>query len=229
MKSGVSILPSLLAADFGSLGSEIRRAQASGADALHLDIMDAHFVPNLSFGPDVVALSRRVAPDFYRHVHLMMTRPDLYLEAFANAGAQTIQIHVEADCDVHVQLRRIAAMGLRQALVVNPETPVEALYPYLGETPEVLVMTVHPGYGGQKFMTECLAKIADIRRRAPEVDIVIDGGANAETSVQAVEAGANMIVAGSYLFRQSDMKSAVSALRASCASARHRGGLAVEV
>ena len=197
MKSGVSILPSLLAADFGSLESEIRRAQASGADALHLDIMDAHFVPNLSFGPDVVALSRRVAPDFYRHVHLMMTRPDLYLEAFANAGAQTIQIHVEADCDVHVQLRRIAAMGLRQALVVNPETPVEALYPYLGET--------------------------------PEVDIVIDGGANAETSVQAVEAGANMIVAGSYLFRQSDMKSAVSALRASCASARHRGGLAVEV
>ncbi len=217
MKNRIAILPSLLAADFGNLESDIKRAEASGADALHLDIMDAHFVPNLSFGPDVVALSRRVAPDFYRHVHLMMTRPDLYLEPFAKAGAQTIQIHVEADCDIHTELKRIAQMGLRQALVINPETPVEAVYPYLGETPEILVMTVHPGYGGQKFIAECLSKVTEIRRRAPEMDIMIDGGANGETSVQAVRAGANMIVAGSYLFRQQDMKAAVSAMRASFA------------
>ena len=215
MNNSVSILPSLLAADLGNLEAEIRRAEASGADALHLDIMDAHFVPNLSFGPDVVALSRRVAPGFYRHVHLMMTRPDLYLEPFAKAGAQTIQIHVEADCDIHTELKRIAGMGLRPALVLNPETPVEAVYPYLGETPEILVMTVHPGYGGQKFIAECLSKVTDIRRRVPGIDIMIDGGANGETSVQAVKAGANMIVAGSYLFKQEDMRAAVAAMRAS--------------
>ena len=213
------ILPSLLAADFGNLESEIRRAESSGADALHLDVMDAHFVPNLSFGPDVVALSRRVAPGFYRHVHLMMTRPDLYLEPFAKAGAQTIQIHVEADCDIHVELKRIARMGLRQALVINPETPVESLYPYLGETPEILVMTVHPGYCGQKFISECLSKVREIRRRAPEMDIMIDGGANGETSVEAARAGANMIVAGSYLFKQQDMRAAVSAMREHCSAA----------
>ncbi len=215
MNNRVSILPSLLAADFGNLEAEIKRAEASGADALHLDVMDAHFVPNLSFGPDVVALSRRVAPGFYRHVHLMMTRPDLYLEPFAKAGAQTIQIHVEADCDIHTELKRIAGMGLRPALVLNPETPVEAVYPYLGETPEILVMTVHPGYGGQKFIAECLSKVTDIRRRVPGIDIMIDGGANGETSVQAVKAGANMIVAGSYLFKQEDMRAAVAAMRAS--------------
>lgn len=215
MNNSVSILPSLLAADFGNLESEIKRAEASGADALHLDVMDAHFVPNLSFGPDVVALSRRVAPSFYRHVHLMMTRPDLYLEPFAKAGAQTIQIHVEADCDIHTELKRIAGMGLRPALALNPETPVEAVYPYLAETPEILVMTVHPGYGGQKFIAECLSKVTDIRRRVPGIDIMIDGGANGETSVQAVKAGANMIVAGSYLFKQEDMRAAVAAMRAS--------------
>jgi len=212
MKKRIYILPSLLAADFGNLEAEIKRAEASLADALHLDIMDAHFVPNLSFGPDVVALSRRVAPGFYRHVHLMMTRPDLYLESFAKAGAQTIQIHVEADCDIHVELKRIAQMGLRPALALNPETPVEAVYPYLGETPEVLVMTVHPGYGGQKFMAGCLPKVSEIRRRAPGIDIMVDGGANGETSRLAVEAGANMVVAGSWLFKQNDMRAAVAEL-----------------
>ena len=127
------VLPSLLAADFGALAHDISRAAASGADALHLDVMDAHFVPNLSFGPDVVALSRKVEPAFYRHVHLMMTRPDRYLEKFAAAGAQTIQIHVEADCDIHAGLARIRALGLRPALVLNPETPADAGCPYLGE------------------------------------------------------------------------------------------------
>ena len=142
------ILPSLLAADFGRLADEIRRAETSGAEALHLDIMDAHFVPNLSFGPDVVALANRIAPGFYRNVHLMMTRPDLYIEAFATAGAQTIQIQEKTDCDIHAQLRRIRGMGLRNAVAINPETPAERIFPYLGEVDEVLVMTVQPGYGG---------------------------------------------------------------------------------
>jgi len=210
----LEILPSLLAADFGRLAEEILRAERSGADALHLDIMDPHFVPNLSFGPDVVALSRKTAPDFYRNVHLMMSRPDLYLEKFVAAGAQTVQIHVEADCDLHVQLKCIRALGSKPAIVLNPETPVEILAPYLKEADEVLVMTVHPGYGGQKFIAECLPKVAWLRERCPELDIMIDGGGNAETIPLAAKAGANQFVAGSYLFKQADMKAAVADLRA---------------
>ena len=207
------ILPSLLAADFGRLADEILRAEASGAEALHLDVMDAHFVPNLSFGPDVVALAARVAPGFYRNVHLMMTRPDLYLEVFAKAGAQTIQIHVEADCDIHTELKRIRAMGLKNAIVINPETPVEHLFPYLDEIDEALVMTVHPGYGGQKFIEDCMPKVETLRRMRPNLDIMVDGGINADTALVAAKAGANQFVAGSYLFKQADMKAAVDAMR----------------
>ena len=215
-KMKIEILPSLLAADFGRLADEILRAEASGADALHLDIMDPHFVPNLSFGPDVVALARKVAPDFYRNVHLMMSRPDLYLDAFAKAGAQTLQIHVEADCDLHRELKRIRALGMKSAIVLNPETPVEILAPYLDEVEEVLVMTVHPGYGGQKFIAECLPKVSWVRSRRPDLDIMVDGGVNAETAVAAAKAGANQLVAGSYLFKQADMRSAVTEMRATC-------------
>ena len=209
----VGILPSLLAADFARLGDEILRAEASGADALHLDIMDPHFVPNISFGPDVVALARRIAPGFYRNVHLMMSRPDLYREKFAAAGAQTLQIHVEADCDLHVELRRIRDLGLRNAIVLNPETPVERVVPYLGEVDEVLVMTVHPGYGGQKFIAECMPKVERLRSLLPDTDIMVDGGINGETAVVAVKAGANLLVAGSHLFRQKDMRKAVDDMR----------------
>ena len=207
------ILPSLLAADFGRLADEILRAESSGAEALHLDVMDAHFVPNLSFGPDVVALAAKVAPGFPRNVHLMMTRPDLYLEAFAKAGAQTIQIHVEADCDIHAVLKRIRSMGLRNAVVINPETPVDRLYPYLDEVDGVLVMTVHPGYGGQRFIEDCMSKVTELRRLRPNLNIMVDGGINAETAVIAARAGANQFVAGSHLFRQVDMKSAVDSMR----------------
>ena len=214
----MEILPSLLAADFGRLADEIHRAEASGAEALHLDIMDAHFVPNLSFGPDVVALAANVAPGFYRNVHLMMTRPDLYLEPFAKAGAQTLQIHVEADCNLHVELKRIRAMGLKNAIVINPETPVDHLFPYLDEIDEALVMTVHPGYGGQTFIEACLPKVTELRRLRPHLDIMVDGGVNGETAVLAAKAGANQFVAGSYLFRQSDMRKAVAAMRAEVTS-----------
>lgn len=207
------ILPSLLAADFGRLGDEILRAEASGAEALHLDIMDAHFVPNLSFGPDVVMLAKRVAPGFYRNVHLMMSRPDLYLETFAAAGAQTIQVHVEADCDLHRELRRIREMGMRNALAFNPETPFERIEPYLGEVDEVLAMTVRPGYGGQKFIEDCLPKIAALRAARPGLDIMVDGGINSETAVLAAKSGANMFVAGSHLFKQTDMRAAVEDMK----------------
>lgn len=212
----LEILPSLLAADYGRLADEILRAEASGADALHLDIMDSHFVPNLSFGPDFVALSRRVAPSFYRNVHLMMSRPDLYIDVFAAAGAQTLQIHVEADCDLHAELAHIRATGMKAAVALNPETPVERIAPYLDEVGEVLVMTVHPGYGGQKFITECLPKLEWLRARRPALDLMVDGGVNAETAVEAVRAGANQLVAGSYLFGRPDMSAAVADMRERC-------------
>ena len=209
----LQILPSFLAADLGHLSDELRRAESSVADAIHLDIMDPTFVPNMSFGPSIVDFCRKTCPQFYRNVHLMMNRPDLYLEAFAKAGAQTIQIHVEADCDLHVELRRIKALGLRNAIVLNPETPVERIVPYLGEVDEVLVMTVHPGFGGQKFMAECMPKLEFLRSRLPEMDLMVDGGIDAETVPIAAKAGANQFVAGSYLFRQADMKAAVADLR----------------
>lgn len=207
------ILPSLLAADLGRLADEVKRAEASGADALHVDIMDPHFVPNMSFGPSIVAFCRKTCPAFRRNVHLMMSRPDLYLDKFADAGAQTLQVHLEADCDLHVELARIRARGVRAAIALNPETPVERLLPYLDEVDEVLVMTVHPGYGGQKFIMECLPKIAWVRERRLALDIMIDGGGNAETIPLAAKAGANRFVAGSYLFGKADMKAAVEDLR----------------
>ncbi len=221
----LQILPSFLAADLGHLADELRRAEASGADAIHLDIMDPTFVPNMSFGPSVVDFCRRTCPGFYRNVHLMMNRPDLYLDAFAQAGAQTIQIHVEADCDLHTELRRIRARGLRNAIVLNPETPVARLEPYLGEVDEILVMTVHPGFGGQRFIADCLPKLAYLRRRLPTIDLMVDGGVDAETAPLAARAGANQLVAGSYLFRQPDMAAAVAGLRrdlAACAGQEAR-------
>ncbi|MDD3544177.1 MAG: ribulose-phosphate 3-epimerase [Kiritimatiellae bacterium] len=218
------ILPSLLAADFGRLADEIRRVEASGADALHLDIMDAHFVPNLSFGPDVVSLARKVCPALYRHTHLMMTRPDLYSGRFIEAGSQTVQIHAEADCDVWAALADIRAAGVRTGLVLRPQTAVSTLFPYLGLCDEVLFMTVNPGYGGQAFMAEVLPKIGDLRRHADAgvaegLDIMVDGGINFETAELCAAHGANQFVAGSFLFKQQDMGAAVARLREICGKA----------
>jgi len=212
----------LLAADYGFLSDEICRVAASGADALHLDIMDAHFVPNLSFGSDMVALARRVSPELYRHVHLMMTRPDAYLGRFIEAGAQTVQIHVEADCDVWAALRAIRERGVRSGLVLRPQTPASAVFPYVPFCDEVLFMTVNPGYGGQAFMDEVLPKIRQLRQHADErgcgaMDIMVDGGINFETAARCAEHGANQFVAGSFLFKQGDMGAAVAKLRKICA------------
>ncbi|MDR2849382.1 MAG: ribulose-phosphate 3-epimerase [Verrucomicrobiota bacterium] len=217
----VQILPSLLAADAGCLADEIRRVEASGADALHLDIMDAHFVPNLSFGPDMVALAQRVSPALFRHVHLMLTRPELYADRFIDAGAQTVQLHVEADCDVWAALRAIRARGVRAGLVARPQTPAAALFPYLRDCDEVLFMTVNPGYGGQAFMAEVLPKLRELRRHADAegfgaLDIMVDGGINFETAALCAAHGANQFVAGSFLFKQGDMGAAVTRLRETC-------------
>ena len=217
----VQVLPSLLAADYGCLADEIRRVAASGADALHLDIMDAHFVPNLSFGPDMVALAKKTSPGLWRNVHLMMTRPDLYIGRFIDAGAQALLIHVEADCDIWDGLRAIRTRGVRAGLVLRPQTPVAALLPYVPLCDEVLFMTVNPGYGGQAFMDEILPKIRCLRRHACEsgqgsLDLMVDGGINAETAAMCAEHGANMYVAGSFLFKQADMAAAVTRMREQC-------------
>lgn len=221
------ILPSLLAADFGDLANEIKRVEEAGAEALHLDIMDAHFVPNLSFGPDVVELARRVAPTLFRSVHLMLTRPDLYLERFVEAGADSVQIHVEADCDIWQALAAIRARGVRSGLVLRPQTEVSMIKPYLLLCDEVLFMTVNPGYGGQAFMAEVLPRIAELRAyiagaEMQALDIMVDGGINYETAVDCAAHGANMFVAGSFMFKQNDMGAAVIKMRELCAAAERK-------
>ena len=218
----VQVLPSLLAADFGRLAEEILRVAGSGSDALHLDIMDAHFVPNLSFGPDVVALAKRTCPSLFRNVHLMLTRPDLYIDRFVDAGADAVQIHVEADCDIWEGLAAIRKRGVRAGLVARPQTAAAALFPYLPLCDEVLFMTVNPGYGGQAFMTEVLPKIAALRAHADAkgfgaLDIMVDGGINFETAKLCADSGANQFVAGSFMFKQADMAAAVARMREMCA------------
>lgn len=213
----IQILPSLLAADFGVLRSEALRAENEGGDQLHLDIMDAHFVPNLSIGPDVV----KMCNDALRiplSVHLMMTRPDQYFITFIEAGAHSILIHIEADCDVPKTLHRIHEHGARAGITINPDTPARMIFPVLDVVDEVLCMTVHPGYGGQSFIREVLPKIREIRDRANEqgavdLDIMVDGGISDETAAECARAGANLFVAGTSLYREADMKRAIERMR----------------
>jgi len=212
----VQILPSLLAANFGKLAAEARRAEEAGGDALHLDIMDAHFVPNLSMGPDVVVMAKGTV-GIPMSVHLMMSRPDQYLDTFAEAGADSLLIHLEAECDVTETLERIRELGLRPGITLNPETPAELVFPVLADVDEVLCMTVHPGYGGQSFMPEVLPKIRAIRDNAKSIgrepDIMVDGGINLETAAECAAAGANSFVAGTFLYRAPDMAATLALLR----------------
>lgn len=218
----IRILPSLLAADLGCLGEEIARVGASGADGLHLDVMDGHFVPNLSFSPDVSVLCRRVlGAGVEVNTHLMMTNPDAYALRFVEKGSSTVQFHLEVRDRVEVRQLAVAlhAVGARVGLVLNPDTPAEVALPYLDCADEVLCMTVFPGYGGQAFMSEVLPKIRQLREAAPELELMVDGGVNFETGVLAAEAGANAFVAGSFLFKQADMAAAVGEMRARCEAA----------
>lgn len=214
----IQILPSLLAADMGRLEEACLRAEASGADGLHVDIMDGHFVRNLSMGPDVVRMARRVVR-LPLSVHLMVTRPDHFAEVFLDAGADTLLIHVEAQCEPGAVLRTIRARGARAGLVLNPETPASACLDLLPDCDEVLCMTVHPGFGGQAFIGEVLPKIATVRRAAPEIDISVDGGLNVETTGSCAREGANIILAGSSIFSAGDMEREIARLREAARSA----------
>jgi len=219
----ILVLPSLLAADFGNLEAAARKAEASGGDALHLDIMDAHFVPNLSMGPDVVKMAKRCTR-IPLSVHLMMTRPDNYLERFIDAGADSLLIHIEADCDVPIALERIRELGAHPGITLSPETPAKQIFPVIEIVDEVLCMTVRPGYGGQSFMPEIMPKIRQVRDFAcahgkADIDILVDGGIGPDTVEQCAAAGANAFVAGTSLYAADDMGAAISALRAKAALA----------
>lgn len=219
MKIEPWICPSLLAGDFGALRDSARAAEAAGADALHMDIMDANFVPNLSMNSDVVKMARQ-AVALPLHVHLMMMQPADYLEQFIAAGAHTLSIHVEARGDIPGALRAIRRLGALPGLAVNPETPAAALAEFLPLADEVLCMTVHPGFGGQKFMADVLPKIAELHRMRRRVGgaacafrLAVDGGVDAQTVRLVAEAGAEVIIAGSAVYRAPDMAAEISALR----------------
>ena len=213
----IIILPSLLAADFGYLADGVRHADNAGADGLHLDIMDAHFVPNLSMGPDVVAMANKTT-EIPLSVHLMMSKPESYLERFIKAGSDILLIHIESEGDIPGMLRKIRQLGARPGITLNPDTPAEAVYEVLADVDEVLCMTVHPGYGGQSFIESVLPKIRKLRSRIKtlglDVDINVDGGIDLKTVGAAAAAGANVFVAGTSLYRAANMQESVAAMRA---------------
>ncbi|MFH0953654.1 MAG: ribulose-phosphate 3-epimerase [Verrucomicrobiota bacterium] len=208
----IQIFPSLLAADMGRLEEACMRAEAAGVDGLHVDVMDGHFVRNLSMGPEVVRMARRCVK-VPLSVHLMVARPDVYAEPFLEAGADTVLIHVEAPCEPRPVLKSIRRWGARAGIVLNPETPAESVFDLLGEVDEVLCMTVHPGFGGQAFIPEVLPKIAALRRRMPELDISADGGLNDETVLDAAVQGANIFHIGTALFDADDMGLSIGRMR----------------
>ena len=210
----IRIAPSLLASDFANLQKEIE--SVSHADLLHVDIMDGVFVPNLAMGVSTAAAIGKVTK-IPMDVHLMIIRPQNYIEAFAKAGAEIITVHTESDCDPAECIAKIKACGKKPGLVINPDTPIDAVLPYLEELYMVLVMTVQPGFGGQKCREDCFEKVRALRKiitdRGLSVHIEVDGGITAENAPKAIEAGADILVAGSSVFGAPDRNAAIDALR----------------
>ena len=197
------IAPSLLSCDFSRFGEEIARMDKAGADFMHLDVMDGHFVPNITFGAPIMKWVRNYSDKPF-DVHLMISDPLKYIDDFADAGSDIITFHVEADSDIKETIEKIKSRGVKPGLVIKPNTPAESVFPYLKDIYMVLIMTVEPGFGGQSFMESALPKLTALRaeceRLGLDIDLEVDGGINAETAPLAVKAGANVLVAGSFLF-----------------------------
>lgn len=203
------ICPSILAADFTKLGEECEAVLAAGAHWLHVDVMDGHFVPNITIGIPVVRALRKRLPNAFLDVHLMISDPDQFAEEFIKAGADLISFHPEASYHPHGLVQRIQAAGAKACLAINPGTPISCL-DYLGDDLDmVLVMSVNPGFGGQSFIGSALDKISEIRRRFPSVDIQVDGGIKIENIRYVKEAGANVFVAGSAIYKSDNYKSTI--------------------
>jgi len=210
------IAPSILAADFANLAQEIRAVEEAGADWLHIDVMDGHFVPNLTIGPPVVASLRKVT-GLPLDVHLMIEKPDNYLETFVQAGADLLTVHVETCPHLHRTLQCIHKLGKKAGVALNPATPLNFLEPILEEVDLILIMSVNPGFGGQEFIPQTLKRIQTvgkwIKKYNLKVDLEVDGGINENTLFQVVKAGANVFVAGSAIFGKNDYKKIIRQLR----------------
>ncbi len=212
----VKIAPSILSADFSKLGEEIKDVERGGADYIHVDVMDGHFVPNITIGPLIVDAIRPVTK-LPLDVHLMIENPDAYIEAFVNAGADYITVHVEACRHLHRTVHYIKSLGVKAGVVLNPATPVSAIDHIIEDIDMVLLMSVNPGFGGQKFIPSVLSKISAVKEMAESkglnIEIEVDGGVNEETAKQCMEAGATVLVAGSAIYNQTDRAKAIAALK----------------
>lgn len=212
----IKIAPSILSADFSKLGEDIKAVEEAGADYIHVDVMDGHFVPNITIGPLVVQAIRPVTK-LPLDVHLMIENPDQYIEAFAQAGADIISVHVEATPHLHRTIQFIKKQGVKAGVVINPATPVDLIKHIIQDVDLVLLMTVNPGFGGQAFIESVVPKIKEVsdivKTQGLDVEIEVDGGVNPETARRCIEAGANVLVAGSAIYGKKDLKDAIESIR----------------
>jgi ribulose-phosphate 3-epimerase len=222
----IEIAPSILAADFRNLEREVKAAQDGGADRIHCDIMDGNFVPNISFGPIIVEAVKK-SVKIPLDVHLMITKPERYYNEFIDAGADVLTFHADASNDCGALLEKIRGCGIKSGITVNPDKPIELFLQHLEKIDQILIMTVHAGYGGQKFIQDMLKKIQitveHIEKQKHSIDLQVDGGINSETALLCAQQGVNVFVSGSYIFNASDYSEKISTLRLSAQSGMKNG------